>query len=118
MSNLTLAVLSGVLIFLAVNLTNKGIVLELRPNDLLFKEIAFLCGCYIIGSLAIFFVNPKADIFRLTAWMSVLLIILTSFVFSFKSHQTIIFATVSLFAIPSVFLSAVIYVLFSKENSR
>lgn len=111
-----LGIISMLGILAVINYTNSSMVLELRMNNILFKEIGFLSGVYIISALISFYLNRYFNIYKFSFTLTFILIILTSVAFSIKSQQVILFASVSLFAIPCVFLAGILYCLKNRNN--
>ena len=97
-----------------LNYTNSDMVLGLRTNSVLFKEIFLISGVYILFALVAYFLNRDSNIYRISFLFAFILIISTSVGFSFISHQIVLISSVSLFAIPSVLLSGIIYTSFKK----
>ena len=112
--NISLMIISLLGIVAVLNYTNSDMVLALRNNNVLFKEIFLISGVYILFALVAYFLNRDSNIYRISFLFAFILMILTSVGFSFISHQIVLISSISFFAIPSVLLSGIIYTSFKK----
>ena len=112
--NALLIILTFICIFSTVKYTNKSMALEWRINTILFKESALLFAISTISGYVAFQINNQANLLKALSLFILIAIILILVSYSIISHQIMVFVSVSLFTIPSIFSAAIIYVALSR----